>query len=150
MNLHAIVSSAINAVNPFIEVSVKQSTGTTPTANYKPQPTYTQTDGVSAQIQPITGRDLKMMDALNIQAIDYALYLNGSLLGVSRPLQKGGDLVQWGGSVHLVTVVFETWPTGWCKVGVTLQKDPPWPLLTEVSYDSSIVTYDTEPVTYHA
>lgn len=126
MNLHALVAGAITTVNPFLTASVRQSNGFTKSADFKQVPAYVQTDGVSVQVQPITGKDLKMMDAVNIQAIDYALYLNGSLLGVSRPLQVGGDLVKLNGKVYKVTIVFETWPTGWCKVGVTLQNETPW------------------------
>lgn len=126
MNLHALVSGVIGTVNPLLTIDVKQSNGFAKDAQFRQVPAYVITEGVQAQVQPITGKDLKMMDAVNVQAIDYALYLNGSLLGVSRPLQKGGDLVRIDGKVYLVTIVFETWPTGWCKVGVTLQNGTAW------------------------
>jgi hypothetical protein len=126
MNLHAIVAGAITTVNPFQTASVRQSSGFTKAADFSQVPAYVTTDNVPVQVQPITGKDLKMMDAVNIQAIDYALYLNGSLLGVSRPLQVGGDLMRLNGKVYKVTIVLETWPTGWCKVGVTLQNEAPW------------------------
>lgn len=128
LNLHAIVAGAIGAVNDFTTASIRKSDGTYVTAGDGTRtPGYGQTDGVSVQVQPITGKDLRMMEALNIEGVDNAVYLNGSLLGATRVGKHGGDLMRFDGKVWLVTVVLETWRTGWCKVGVTLQKDPPWP-----------------------
>lgn len=131
MNLHAIVAGAIQAVNPFANGSVRVSTGAyTRTGDAKRVPVYAQTDDVPMQVQPLTTKDLRFLDGLNVQGTQFAVYLNGSLLGVQRLGAKGGDLLAFDGKVWLTTAVIETWRTGWCKVGVTLQMDTPWPPLT--------------------
>lgn len=141
MNLHAVVSSAIQAVNPFAVASLKISEGTyTTTADYKRVPNYTQVDGVPVQVQPLTAKDLRYLDGLNLQGTERAVYLNGSLLGVQRLNQRGGDLLAFDGQVWLTTAVIETWRTGWCKVGVTLQLDEPWPSLPSMDLSQASAT----------
>lgn len=151
MNLHVIVTAAINSVNPFAIGSVRVSNGAyTKTADYKRVPKYTQTDGVPLQIQPLTTKDLRFLDGLNVQGTERAVYLNGSLLGIQRLGQKGGDLLCFDGAVWLTTAVIETWRTGWCKVGVTLQMDEPWPSAGEfgVTFETIPITFNGEVVTY--
>lgn len=121
MNLHAIVSGAIGAVNPHVSVQVQLSTGHTTTPAGKRVPAYSAPVAMTAQVQALTSTDLRKLDGLNIQGSMRTLYLSGSLSGVSRLAQKGGDLVTMpDGAVYLTTMVLEQWPD-WCKVAVTLQ-----------------------------
>ena len=121
MNLHQIVSGAIGAVNPFVPVTVRVSTGYTVAADGSQVPAYAADQTVSAQVQSLSYNDIQHLDALNIQGVRSAIYLNGQLSGLVRPENKGGDLVVFGdGTVYLVAVVLENWPD-WCKVAVTLQ-----------------------------
>lgn len=127
MNLHAIVRGAINAVNPDTLGVIRRSTGYGKDAAFKQVPTYAaDVPNVVMQVQPLTARDLKTLDALNITDIDCAVYVNGEVTGVDRKAQKGGDLLQFNGSWWLVTAVLEAWApsAGWTKAGVTKQLDP--------------------------
>lgn len=120
MNLHGIVAGAIGAVNPMRSMVVKQSTGYT-IVNYVQVPAYT-TLNVSGQAQALTGKDLAMLNGLNVQGAMSAIYLSGNFEGVFRVLGKGGDLIIYGGITYLVVAVLERWPD-WCKVAVVAQMD---------------------------
>lgn len=121
MNLHQIAAGAVGAVNPFIAVTVQQSTGYTVDANYNQVPSYTTID-TTGQVQPLSASDVRKLEGLNIQNVTQAVYLNGNFEGVFRVLGKGGDLLVFNGFTYLVTAVLERWPD-WCKVGVTMQLD---------------------------
>lgn len=76
------------------------------------------------QEQPLTGGNLRHMDALNLQGSHRALYVNNNLRGAVRVALKGGDVVTLAnGSVWLVTQVLEPFfdSAGWQKVAITLQ-----------------------------
>lgn len=121
MNLHGIAAGAIGAVNPFIPITIQQSTGYTVDANYKQVPTYS-TITTTGQVQPLSPADVKLLLGMNIQNVTQAVYLNGNFEGVFRVLGKGGDLLVFNGYTYLVNAVLERWPD-WCKVGVTMQLD---------------------------
>jgi hypothetical protein len=80
---------------------------------------------LQAQIQPITWKDVQMMDGLNIEGVRWKAFLNGQLDGLVRGERKGGDLLvvprghrhagQW-----LVAQVLEQWPN-WVSAAITLQ-----------------------------
>lgn len=77
-----------------------------------------------AQVQALSGHDLRQIEGLNLQGTLRAIYVSGSLQGVVRPLMLGGDLVILpDGTVWLVTVVGEPWMTSafWTKAILTLQ-----------------------------
>ena len=121
MNLHQIVRGAITSVNPDIPVQVKISTGYTTTPAGKRIGTYAPPVAMTAQVQALTSTDLRKLEGLNIQGSMRTIYLSGSLDGVSRVKQKGGDLVTLpDGTVYLTTMVLEQWPD-WVKVACTLQ-----------------------------
>jgi hypothetical protein len=77
-----------------------------------------------AQIQPLSGGDLRHMDALNLQGSHRGCYVNGWLRGGVRVGLHGGDLItlpdqsQW-----LVTQSLEPWAdsAGFTKCAITLQ-----------------------------
>lgn len=76
-----------------------------------------------AQIQPMTWRDLQMLDGVSMNGIRKSIYLNGNLDGIIRVQLKGGDLVTFGGQTWLVGQQLEGFnPTaGWTKAAITLQ-----------------------------
>lgn len=119
MNLHGVASAAIGFVNPFRSVLWIQSDGFT-TVAMKQVPQYLPGVTVLAQIQPLTSKDLRHLEAQNIQGVSKALYMNGNAHGVERPLARGGDMFEFDGQKWLVSEVFEAWPD-WCKVGLALQ-----------------------------
>lgn len=121
MNLHAIVSGAIGAINPQRAITVLQSTGYSTAADGTQIPTY-RTLNVTGQIQDLSGKDIMRLNGLNIQGVMQKAYLTGNFEGVFRALGKGGDLLKFGGRTYLVTVVLERWPD-WVCVALTMQMD---------------------------
>jgi hypothetical protein len=122
MNLHSIVSGAIGAVNPFIPVSIKQSTGYTTAPDGTQVPTYT-TISTTGQQQALSGSDILRLSNLNIQGVTTKMYLTGQYEGVFRVLGKGGDLLAFGGQTYLVAQVLERWPD-WACVALSMQTTP--------------------------
>jgi hypothetical protein len=121
MNLNAIVSGAVGAVNPRVPLSLQVSTGSTVGTDFKPVPSYAPAVTVMGQVQPMTWRDLQQTDALNLQGTRKAVYLDGNIEGLVRVNSQGGDLITApDGSIYLVALVLEAWPT-WTKCAVTLQ-----------------------------
>jgi hypothetical protein len=121
MNLHGIASNIVNAVNPNLICQLQLSTGYTLGADFSQIPTYTTYANQVCQVQEITAKDLRQMDALNIQRSDRCVYLNGNWQGVVRVGVRGGDILTTpDGNVWLVTGVLELWPD-WVKISVTLQ-----------------------------
>lgn len=125
MNLHALVSGYIGAVNPFITAVVQSSTGYTTGPTGSRTPTYAISQ-VQIQRQELTYNDLVKLDGLNIQGERRKIYVNGFYAGVIRADQKGGDIFTFpefpGGPSRswLVAFVFEAWPD-WCSLALTLQ-----------------------------
>lgn len=128
MNLHALVRGPISAVNPDLRGVIKRSAGYTTAASGEQIPVYALVvRDVVMQMQPLTPRDLKTLDGLNITDVDLACYVNGEVTGIDREQGKGGDLLYVGGAWWLVTAVLEAWASpvraGWTKAGITKQAD---------------------------
>lgn len=123
MNLQGITAGAVSAVNPPVPCTIARSTGYTIAADGTQVPTYQQFPDIPCQVQPLTGSDIRRLDALNTQSIMKAFYITGQLAAIVRPNSKGGDIITMpNGSVWLTTQVLEHWDTvGWCKVVATLQ-----------------------------
>jgi hypothetical protein len=121
MNLNAIVSGAVGAVNPRVPLSLQVSQGSTVGADFKPVPSYAPAVTVMGQVQPMTWRDIQMTDGLNLTGTRRVIYLDGNFDGIVRVSAKGGDLISTpSGEIYLVAMVLETWPD-FCKVAATLQ-----------------------------
>lgn len=124
MNLHQIVSGNIGSVNPFITGSILISTGYSIDANKRQVPEYAAPVSASMQVQPLSASEIQHLDGLNIQGTRRAIYINGRLDGLVRPLQKGGDIITIADGVNagdwLVVLVSEQWPD-WVRVAVVLQ-----------------------------
>jgi hypothetical protein len=119
MNLHGIASGAVGTVNPFIPVTIKQSTGYATNPDGSQVPVYT-TVNTTGQQQALTGGDIMRLNNLNVQGVVSKMYLNGNYEGVFRVLGKGGDLLTFGGRTYLVAAVLERWPD-WCCIALTMQ-----------------------------
>jgi len=130
MNLNALANSATRAVTPNYIGTWRSSLGVVKNADFSRTPTYTDTPGLTMQVQPLSPDDLKMVDALNIQEINRAVYVNARLQGVNRSAMKGGDRLSIPSGLTpgaamddwLVKGMLEPWDAaGWTKVAVTLQ-----------------------------
>lgn len=153
MNLNAVANGVITAVNPNFPATLFISIGNT-AVNFKQVPSYNPAS-IAAQVQPLTSGDLRLLDSLNIQGAQKAIYLNGTALAISRIKQRGGDLITFAdgilpeGNTWLVLASLEQWATTWAKVAVSLQDDillPPPPvgtLTTNLSDPSNEVVVPT-------
>ena len=127
MDLRGIANGVTSTVNPNQTVTVLRSTGFTTGAGAKQVPSYAAPVSGPAQIQALDADDIKQLDGLNIQGTIRAIYLRGTLAGVVRPNQTGGDLVTIAApapvalrGTWLVVKVLEGWPT-WTKAAIVLQ-----------------------------
>lgn len=122
MNLHAIVSGAINTINPAIPCTLSRSNGQYTIADDGTRtPSYSTFIRVACQFQALSNPDLAKMGGLNLEGVNTAIYVNGQLDGAERVSARGGDLVtRPTGEVYLVTQVLEDWGD-WTKVSATLQ-----------------------------
>jgi hypothetical protein len=121
VNLHGIVSNAIGAINPNVNITIERSMGNTTSVNGRQVPQYAAPVTVLAQVQSLTFGDLSAIEGLNIQGVRRAVYINGRTDGIIRPDQKGGDLVTLADGTKWLNVhVLEYWPD-WCKFVITRQ-----------------------------
>lgn len=126
MNLIGIANGAVQGVNANQTVTWVQSTGgyTTDAAGHRTE--NTSSSSVQAQIQATSENDLRLVDNLNLGTVLRKVYMYGNVLGISRPDQRGGDVLQFpempGGPTQdwKVISVLEAWPT-WACVIVSLQ-----------------------------
>lgn len=134
-NLHGLVRGAINTVNPDISAQWYVSTGATTAAGGKQTASYADPVPVRAQVQAVTGQDLRKYNFLQAQGVFRAVYMFGNPDAINRVESKGGDLLKFPqyptGAVRtwLITKVDEPWTAGngglaWCRVIATLQLDP--------------------------
>jgi hypothetical protein len=126
VNLRRIANGLTRAVNGNQTVQWVRSMGYSTDSAGKRQPLPDLTRPLSANVQPLQGKDLQHVDALNMQGVFRSVYLYGDVEAIVRADGKGGDILQFpevpGGQLRnwLVTQVMETWPS-WCRVIVTLQ-----------------------------
>ena len=121
MNLNAIVTPLVAAVNPTQTLTVQVSTGYSTNADGSRVPSYAAPVSVQGQVQALSWGDLRQLDGLNIQGVKHAIYLNGDIEGLVRETNQGGDLItDASGNVYLVTTVLENWGV-WTKVAATRQ-----------------------------
>jgi hypothetical protein len=120
VDLLGLTSGAVGVVNPFETVAVSESTGYALNPDGSQSPAYT-TDTIQAQIQALTGKDLRQIESMNLQGTLRRMYFEGEVDAIIRMLNKGGDLVtRSDGTIWKVTTQLEQWPD-WCAVVVTLQ-----------------------------
>jgi hypothetical protein len=119
LNLHAVVSGAIGAINPFIPAALKRSDGYTTADDGTQIPQYS-TFNLMIQVQNLTNKELSQIEGLNIQNTTNAVYLSGDWNGTVRVGSKGGDLLIFNDKVWLAVTVLENWPL-WTKLAVVLQ-----------------------------
>ncbi|MVW80179.1 hypothetical protein [Bordetella sp. 02P26C-1] len=124
MNLLGAAFPLVSLVNRPVTATVKYSTGYRMGPGARQVPEYATVEGVRVDVQPLSSSDLKLLDGLNIQGVQRAIYMYGDTQGVDRPASKGGDLIVIGADTWKVVAVLETW-ANWCKVGVTKQMDTP-------------------------
>jgi hypothetical protein len=122
MDLRGLANNVIITVNPNEAVNVLRSTGFTVGVGARQAPTYAAPVVGVAQVQALDADDIAQLDGLNIQGTIRAIYLYGTLAGVIRPNQTGGDIIKRKNDTEtwLVVKVLEQWPD-WAKAAIVLQ-----------------------------
>lgn len=123
MNLHEIVSGAISSINPFQDITIRQSAGYTVDEYGETTPLYSDPITVKADVQPITSEDTKFISNYNESSVYRSFWVNGSVFGLNRPLNKGGDLIVCNGKTYKTISVPEDWSetAGWTRFMGVLQ-----------------------------
>ncbi len=123
MNLHDEAVACIQDVNTNVLATWYQSTGSTTNTDGTMAPGYAAPiENVSVQMQAATQRDLRHLDALNLQGTFRHLWLDGAVSGVVRLTQQGGDKFVIAGKTWLTLPVPEQWTgPGWSHCVVQLQ-----------------------------
>lgn len=125
MDLHGIVSGAIDAVNPRVWMTIQVSAGSvqSPSGDGTRIPVYRRAVRRLGQVQPMSNKDLRQVEGLNLQGNPQSIYFAGRVDGLSRAENKGGDVItSTDGRVWLVVQPLEQWPD-WCKVCVLQQNE---------------------------
>lgn len=125
MNLHGIAGPIISAINPMTPAVLQISSGALTNPDGTRSAKYLQpASNVSAQVQPMSYKDLAQTDGLNMQGTRVAIYVSGEVDAIVRVNKKGGDLVTISDGPHcgvyLTALVMEQWPD-WVKFAATLQ-----------------------------
>lgn len=122
MDLRGLANGVTSTINRNETVTVLRSTGYTIGAGAKQVPAFAAPVTGPAQVQALDANDIKQLDGLNIQGTIRAIYLRGTLAGVVRPNQTGGDIVKRKNETEswLVVKVLESWPD-WTKAAIVLQ-----------------------------
>lgn len=137
MNLFSITAGYVGAVNPPQRLTVQVSNGSKPGPGNRRVPTYGPPFTTTGDVQPMTWKDIQMVEGLNLQGVRRSIYINGQVDGLVRAENKGGDLITDPyGRVWLVAMVLEQWDDGpngpsWVRVAATLQDQGPPADLTQ-------------------
>ena len=115
MNLHEIVSGAINSINPFQTITITPRSSYTVDEYGDATPNEGASYQIQAQIQPLTSEDIKFINSYNESTIYKAFWVSANTFGLNRPMAKGGDKVVWNGKTFYVTSMPEDWyeTVGW-------------------------------------
>lgn len=126
-NLRALVNSVTKAINPNLTGFLQISNGFSQDENFIQKAAYLEPVAVELQVQDLSSKDLRMLDGLNLQGSEVAIYLNGRVDAVVRVTQKGGDIITVptgpNAGVYLTTRVIEQWQGDWVKIAGKLQNE---------------------------
>lgn len=112
MNLHEIVSSAINSINPFQRVTITPMGGYTVNEYGERVATAGTPFTVMADIQPLNSSDIQFINNYQ-QSTEYlAFWFSADTNGLTRPLTKSGDIITWNGKNYYVVNM----PEGWYEI----------------------------------
>ncbi|CEF53213.1 hypothetical protein [Acetobacter ghanensis] len=124
MRLFALAGRLSAAVNPSVAATLLASTGSVTNPDGTQTPTYT-TLPLRVEVQALAGEDLQQVQSITQQADRRVVYVPAAARALNRPLQCGGDILQFYGSDWLITQSLEEWGEGaWSKVLVTRQSSP--------------------------
>ena len=124
MYLRGIANRAIQGVRRDTAVIIRRSAGATIGAGLKQVPAYAADVPAAAQLQALSGDDLKQLEGLNVQGTLLSCYVDNMIKAVERPSGAGGDLIVIADGPYvgtwLVVHVFENWGE-WTRGAICLQ-----------------------------
>ena len=127
IDVFGLAGNATQSINSFIPATLKASNGYTVNSDFSITPVDTDVC-IWIEVQAVSGQDLQQIENINQQADMRAVYIKGGIKALNRPLQYGGDIINFYGSDWLVTQSLEEWGDAeWCKVLVTRQMAPSGP-----------------------
>lgn len=123
MNLHEIVSNAINSINPLQDIKITPRGGYT--VNQYGETTVSEGSSyiVKADVQPVSGEDIKFINNYNESTVYKAFWVSSNVFGLNRPMAKSGDKIEWNGKTYYVVNMPEDWyeTVGWSHFVGALQ-----------------------------
>lgn len=126
MNLHALAAPFAAVITGATLALWRESNGYTTAPGAKRVPVYIDHPDTDVRVQAASSGDLQLLDSMNIQGVKRIVFASAPLKAIDRAASKGGDLLVFGGATWLVEAMLEEWDqSGWCKVAVTKQLDPP-------------------------
>ena len=123
MNIHEIIRTAINNVNPMQHVKVLKFKGFSVDEYGINTNTYDEVETI-ARIQPINSFKLQHINNFNSSNVYKKAFLNGFQYGLNMALSTNGDMLEFGGKRWLIIEAPQTWSyTGWNELTLCLQND---------------------------
>lgn len=115
LNIHSIVSSAINFINPNKKVTLVNRTATLD--NGYAEWTETRTE-ITAQIQPVSADIVEQFNELiGVESLNF--WLNGNkinILNEFRNIEKGNSQIIYNNKVYEVYTLYDWSNSGWVQV----------------------------------
>jgi len=122
INVFGIAHRAVGVVNPSVNATLKASDGYTINPDGSQAPKTIEV-AIEIKVQALSTSDLQHLSNISQQSDMRAVYMPGGIKALNRPLQFGGDILNFYGSDWLVTQGLEEWGNGqWSKVAVTRQQ----------------------------
>ena len=123
MNIHEIIRSAINNVNPMQPIKVLKFKGFSVDEYGINTNTYDEIETI-ARIQPINSVKLQQINNFNSSNVYKKAFLNGFQYGLNMALSTNGDMLEFDGKRWLIIEAPQTWSyTGWNELTLCLQND---------------------------
>lgn len=123
INLHSLIKSTINILNPCQNIKIKKFAGFTVDEYGVNTNTYTDIEAV-ARIQAVNSFKLQHINNFNSSNYYKKAFLNGFQQGLSQALSTNGDMLVIDGKTWLIVEAPQVWDyTGWNELTICLQLD---------------------------
>ena len=109
MNLHGLVVGLVGNVNANRTITLKRFDGMQQNQYFERSANYVESQ-ILAQVQALSSDQLHAVNNMNLQGEMRSVFTSEQLRGVSKPDQKGGDILNFDGHDWLVVHVNETFP----------------------------------------
>lgn len=116
LNIHKMLSPALNCITPLHDITIKSFTGQTKDAECNWIPSYTDI-AAQARIQLENTQKLQHIQGLDLTKIYKRFYIEiNQLTGLNRNISSGGDYIQYNGLYYKIIQIKNDFSTGWLAV----------------------------------